>query len=116
MLVQSNTDFFLNTVFDEDDNEDDSGDDSEDEEQDENAWEFEYDGFDGLDDSDSDDRWVLWKDGDEDDDCTGDDHDAGKVGESAAVDKIVEAVREVAVEEAGEKARKKVGEETNRYN
>ncbi|PKI73679.1 hypothetical protein CRG98_005920 [Punica granatum] len=49
-------------------------------------------------------------DRDEDDDCTGDDHDVGEGRGGAAVDKIVEATGKVAVEEAKKKDR----EETNR--
>ncbi|PKI51121.1 hypothetical protein CRG98_028501 [Punica granatum] len=102
-------------VSDEDDNEDDS----EDEEQDEDACELEYDVFVGLNDRDLDDAWVPKQDGDEDDDCTDDDHDVGEGGGGAVVDKTVEAARdiealgEVLVQEAREEARKKCGEGTN---
>ncbi|PKI38404.1 hypothetical protein CRG98_041184 [Punica granatum] len=90
-------------------------DDSEDEERDEDALELESDGLD-----DSDDAWVPGQDGDEHDDCTGDDRDAGEGGGVATMGKTVEvaveveAAGEVPIQEAGEEAREKGRERINR--
>ncbi|PKI71604.1 hypothetical protein CRG98_008012, partial [Punica granatum] len=94
---------------DEDDSEDEEQ--YEDENEDEDAWELESD---GLNDSYSDDAWLPGQDGDEHDDCTGDDRDAGEGRRGATMDKTVNAAGEVLAEEAEEEAREKGGEGSNR--